>query len=126
MAKITREQIEKINSGLKNGFKFDLERFFIWNEKSVIKQIKLDAEQVLQVSILYSTENVGEIPTLHLHKGTIDGDFYSFSGLGEFFPIGEPQKRKNFNLLVKLTEKFSDEILISLIDEKVQANSRIL
>ncbi|MDE7425350.1 MAG: hypothetical protein K2N51_16960 [Lachnospiraceae bacterium] len=115
MAKITREQIEKINSGLKNGFKFDLERFFMWNEKSVIKQIKLDSEQVLQVSIHYTTGNEGEaIPTLHLHKGTIDGDFISFSGLGQSFQIGEPQKRRNFNFLAKLTANNSDESLISL------------
>lgn len=123
---MTKEQLEKYNAKCKNRFKFNLEKFFIWKEKSVIKKIELNSEEILEVSIYYSTENAGDVPTLHIHKGTIDGESYSFSGLGQFFPIGEPQKRKNFNLLAKLTEKFPDEILIHLIDEKIQANSRIL
>lgn len=126
MARITREQLEKYNAKCKNGFKFNLQEFLIWKEKSVIKEIKLNNNEILEVTIFYSTEPTGEIPTLRIHKGTLDGNFYSFSGQGQTFTIGDTQKKKNFNLLAKLTEKFPDEILIPLIDEKVQANSRIL
>lgn len=52
MAKVTRDQVNKINKECKNGFGLDIERLVIWGEKQLVKEIKLDNGNILRV-ILY-------------------------------------------------------------------------
>lgn len=52
MAKVTRDQVNKINKECKNGFGLDLERLMIWGEKQLTKEIKLDNGNILR-AILY-------------------------------------------------------------------------
>ena len=127
MTRTLKGQIDmaKYNASCKNGFKFDLPTFILHKEKELYKNIEINNNQILRVSIGYEKENESQIPTLHLHKGKSKGNYYSFCGLGQFIPIGEPQKTKRINVLIRLTEKFTDDYILSLQDEKILNNKYI-
>lgn len=57
MAKITREQIQKINSKCKNSWELDIQYFIFHNEKTLKKIIKLDEEHYLEFKIDYNYKN---------------------------------------------------------------------
>ena len=57
MAKITREQIQKINSKCKNGWELDIQFFIFHNEKTLKKIIELDEEHYLEFKIDYNYKN---------------------------------------------------------------------
>lgn len=78
MAKLTTIQIDKYNAQCENGFKFDFQYYLYHKEKTLIKYIDLESNQVLKASILYHEDNKKQVPTLHLHKGVSSGEFYSF------------------------------------------------
>ena len=40
MAQCTREQVDRWNAKLSNGFRLDLERFIIWNDKVATRSIE--------------------------------------------------------------------------------------
>lgn len=126
MAELKYAQIDKYNAQCKNGFKLDLNHYVIHKEKTLVKCINLESNQSLKASVLYCENNQGKIPTLHLHKGTPSGEFYSFSGLGQFITIGEPQKIKRFNLLIDFTEKLTDKYILSLHDEKITSTDTLI
>ena len=126
MTKLTNIQIDKYNTQCKNGFKFDFQYYLYHKEKTLIKYIDLESNQVLKASILYYEDNQKQVPTLHLHKGVPSGGFYSFSGLGQFITRGEPQKTKRFNLLIDYTERLTDKYILSLHDEKITSKGTIL
>lgn len=125
MAKLEKFQIEKCNERCKNGFKFDLHYYLYHKEKTLFKCINLESNQILKASILYYEDNQEQIPTLHLHKGLPSGEFYNFSGLGQFVTLEKAQKTKRFNLLIGLTEKLTDQYILSLHDEKITSKETI-
>ena len=47
MGKITQEQIKTINSKCMNDWRLDVQYYIFHNEKTLIKQIKLDDEHYL-------------------------------------------------------------------------------
>ena len=126
MAKLTTIQIDKYNAQCKNGFKFDIRDYIFNKEKTLFKFINLQADNILRVTLLYCQSKQGQTPTLHLHKGVPSGEFYSFSGLGQYITIGEAQKTKKFNVLIALTEKLIDEYILSLHDEKITSKATTL
>lgn len=109
MAKITREQIQKINEKCKNDWKLDVQYYLFHNERTLIKQIKLDDEHYLEFALRYNYKN--QI-SLHIskfyHK---QGDYFaSSSGLGKSKIIDETQAtRKNVNNLIEFTKTLNDE-----------------
>ncbi len=125
MTELKQVQIDTYNKQCKNGFKFDYHHYLYCKEKTLYKNIDLESKQILQATLLYYENNHKQTPTLHLHKGLPSGEFYSFSGLGQFITIGEPQKTKRFNLLVTLTEKLTDEYILSLHDKKITSKETI-
>lgn len=125
MAELKQIQIDKYNAQCKNGFKFDFQHYLYHKEKILFKYINFESNQILKASILYYENNHGNTPTLHLHKGSPSGEFYTFSGLGQFITIGEPQKTKRFNLLIDFTKKLTDEYILSLHDKKIISKETI-
>ena len=117
MAKITREQIQKINNKCSNDWRLDVEYYIFHNEKTLIKQIKLDDEHYLEFALRYNYKN--QI-TLHIskfyHK---QGDYFASSnGLGKSKIIDNSQAtRKNVNNLIELTNSFTDEELMKINSE---------
>ena len=51
MAQCTREQVNRWNAKLSNGFRLDLERFIIWNDKVATHSIELPDGKVLKADI---------------------------------------------------------------------------
>ena len=51
MAQCTREQVNRWNTKLSNGFRLDLERFIIWNDKVATRSIELPDGKVLKADI---------------------------------------------------------------------------
>lgn len=41
MPSVTREQVNKWNAKLQNGFRFDIQRYVVWGEKQIKKSIEL-------------------------------------------------------------------------------------
>lgn len=114
MAKITREQILKINNQCKNDWRLDTEYFIFHNEKTLVKHIKLNNENYLEFTLRYNYKN--QI-SLHIskfyHK---EGDYFASSnGLGKSKVLNEIQaKRKNVNDLIEFTNTLTDDELMEI------------
>ena len=109
MAKITKEQIQRINEKCSNGWRLDIEYYLFHNEKTLIKQIKIDYEHYLEFRLNYNYKN--QI-SLHIskfyHK---QGDYFASSeGLGKSKILNEIQAtRKNLNNLIDFTNSLTDD-----------------
>lgn len=117
MAKITREQIQKINSKCKNGWELDIQYFIFHNEKTLKKIIKLDEEHYLEFKIDYNYKNqIVLFINKFYHKL---GENYAMSnGLGKKKILEEtPVSRKSINKLIEYTETLTDELLMQINSE---------
>lgn len=65
MAKITREQITKINNMCSDEWMLDVDYYLFHNEKTLIKRIRLDDEHYLEYRLEYNYSN--QI-SLHISK----------------------------------------------------------
>lgn len=117
MAKITREQIQKINSKCKNSWELDIQYFIFHNEKTLKKIIELDAEHYLEFKIDYNYQNqIVLFINKFYHK--LGEDYATSNGLGKKKMLEEtPESRKNINKLIEYTEKLTDEILMKINNE---------
>ena len=117
MAKITREQIKKINSKCQNGWELDIQFFLFHNEKTLKKIIELDEEHYLEFKIDYNYKNqiVLFINKFYCKKG----ESYAISnGLGQKYILEEtPVTRKSINKLIEYTETLTDEQLMKINSE---------
>lgn len=108
MAKITREQIENINNKCMNDWRLDTQYYLFHNEKTLIKQIKLDNEHYLEFALRYNYKNQISLHiSKYYHK---EGDYFASStGLGKSRVLSETQAtRKNINNLIEFTKTLSD------------------
>lgn len=127
MAKCTREQLNKWNEKLINGFGFDLHSFLMSGDKKAVKSLKLDGGKTLQAKLEYTEvrenwKTVGVRPVLHLSIW-VDCDtpgFMKSSGLGVDVVMGDMQPRKNFDLLCKLSGTITDEEILRLANENMK------
>ena len=109
MGKITQEQIKNINSKCLNDWGLDVQYYIFHNEKTLIKQIKLDDKYFLEFALRYNYKN--QI-SLHIskfyHK---QGDYFASSeGLGKSKILNETQAtRKNLNNLIEFTNSLTDD-----------------
>lgn len=141
--KITREQVEKWNSAMHQGFKLDVQYALIHNEKCPHIYIPVEGHenQVYEVKLMYCDEyeektsewgckwkvTTGrQIPTAHISKWTKDGDFMTGRGLGHWIPVGEPQNRKTFSVLQKLTKTVNIDELIGRAENDSQNGSMFM
>lgn len=117
MAKITREQIEKVNSSCKNGWELDLRYFLYHSEKTLKKIIELDTEHYLEFKLDYNYKNqIGLYINKFYHK-TNDA-FATSNGLGKKRILDETQApRKNINKLIEYTKTLDNETLLNINSE---------
>lgn len=117
MAKITREQIQKINNKCKNGWELDIQFFLFHNEKTLKKIIELDEEHYLEFKIDYNFKNqiVLFINKFYYKKGE---SYATSNGLGKKKMLEEtPATRKSINKLIEYTETLTDEQLMQINSE---------
>lgn len=109
MARITQEQVKKINDKCSNGWRLDVEYYLYHSEKTLIKQIKIGYEHYLEFRLNYNYKN--QI-SLHISKSYHkQGDYFASSeGLGKSKILNETQAtRKNINNLIEFTNSLTDD-----------------
>lgn len=109
MAKITREQIENINKKCINNWRLDVQYYLWHNEKTLIKQIRLNEENYLEFTLRYNYKNQVSLHISKYHHRK--GDYFASSeGLGKSKVLDETQiTRKNINNLITFTENLTDD-----------------
>lgn len=135
MAKLTREQLQKINNSCDNGFKLDLNYFFIHGEKALVKNVNIDEKQYLKAfinfcdeleevtqgnGIKYRKSTGRKIPYIRVslyHRGEHADSSY---GLGKMIYLGNGVARKSLSLLQKSTKKVTDELIKNLYENNIE------
>lgn len=123
MAKLTREQFNKINVACKNGFMLDLHYFAIWSEKQLIKNIMIDDLNCYEVVIGFHevSENfrkVGEKPFIRFSRCSrrnAESTMWTVSHL-KTIEVDQVVARKNMKLLYALTEEYTDKKSLEVFD----------
>ena len=125
MASITRDQIKKINSGCANGFELDIQHAILWGEKQLEKDIFVNDNTKITFTLYYARDykNNSYTPALKADKwikSNISENVWSSYSTGkkiDIKPDPESVKRRNINILQKLTNNLNDELLKGYIIE---------
>lgn len=134
MASITRERINKINEGSKNGFKLDIQYYVIWKEYSLDKLIPIeDKENCYHNFRLHFRDHIEYKPTNYgkdypVYTGTYDivlnyntslhkDQMLITEGLGKDKIIATGFTRKTIKDLQKATEMLTEDFLRGVINE---------
>lgn len=117
MPKITNEQIQKINNKCINDWRLDVEYYVFHNEKTLIKQIKLDDEHYLEFTLRYNYKNQISLHISKFHHK--QGDYFASStGLEKSKILNEEKAtRKNLTNLIELTKSLTDDECIRINTE---------
>ena len=113
--KLTREQYNMWSAALADGWKFDAQNYILWGGKEVYTDSKEDERGIFYRATLkyyeerngtgYLAQSTGrQLPTIVVDRWTktrTDGVYSSVQILKE--TIGEPQTKKNYSVLAKLT-----------------------
>ena len=119
MPTLTRENWKKWDAKAANGFRFDAQNYIIWGEKELEKysdngdgtrtryriQFAKEYETITNsYGCRYNRETGRVIPELTISKTTPTGTAGCWSiGKPDRYTIGEPQARKSYDLLCKLS-----------------------
>lgn len=113
MAQCTREQVNRWNAKLSNGFRLDLERFIIWNDKVATRSIELPDGKVLKADIGWT--EVREEPRLgcFYQKTSSTPGMWCSRGLGAVVKITDNiYQKRNWNELAKFTAEWDEKRLL--------------
>ena len=143
MAKITREQIVKINSKCENGFKLDVRYFLMRNDKELVKFIEMPEGRLLEAKLCYMNDtdkivqdngltynqrNGKQRLTIHisLWSKACESGMRS-SGMGKFIKLDNIQDKKLMSVLQKNTTIFTDTKILELYNDYIaEVNNKIL
>lgn len=126
MAKITREQAQKINAKCANDFRLDISYFVIWGEKHLKKEITIEGSDskysatLMFCDVWTNHEKVGVEPTLtidRLDPTGNDNDFYLVTRLYKA-NVGDIIKRKSMKVLQEMTRSFDDNAVLDILRAK--------
>lgn len=125
MSKISKEQIQKINGKCKNNWKLDIQYLIFHNEKQLYKIIELDQEHYLRFSLSYNWDNKIILRiSKYYHKQS--DTFSTSNGLGKKKILSDSQNRKNINMLIEYTSKFTDDELLKINSQTEVIQSSII
>ena len=115
MAKVTREQVEKLNAKLVNGFKINVMHLFN-GEKEFSKEFKTSDGKDVAACVYYMerydyrTDTKTIYPVVNFNYFTIHGNYRVSRGLGWTMKLDNvPVNRKNFNKLAEFSKLLDDE-----------------
>ncbi len=117
MGKITKTQVENINNKCMNDWRLDVQYYLFFNEKTLIRQIKLDDENYLEFALRYNYKNQISLHISKFHHKV--GDYFASSNcLGKSKILSEIQAtRKSINKLIEYTENLTDDELMKINTE---------
>lgn len=114
---ITREQLNKLNEKMSNGWNFyEKWYYFCYGEKSAVKRIHIDEKSSLEAQLCYREQYDWESHTTNIKLTLHISKFYRDTtyGLGVFVTISENLPKKMFSLIQKETANWTDEKIIAL------------
>ncbi len=128
--RITMEQVKKWNAKLSNGFRMDVERCIVWNDKVAVKFVELQNGCRIKAEIGYREvygdgpawrrELLGVRPYLtvsHWSPASTDGMWMS-RGMGAEVKITEQlYSKRMWNELAKFTADWTDEKILETAAE---------
>ncbi len=125
MAKITKEQFNKFNAELKNGFRFDLNFFLTWNEKRATKKIELENNKVLKINLEYYDNSryiqykkiSGADLVISFSVWEPSGDLYVSYGIGTKKVLISGLPRKEFKRIQAESENWNNDKCLELFKE---------
>lgn len=126
--KLTREQVNKINSKCENGWCLDVQHTLMTGEKALTKTLEIDDKTVIKYTLMWQGYNATRwerttqfYPCVHFakwRKSTGGSEFWHSNGLGDFPAaaslLGEDTAlytRKTIAELQKLTSRLTQEVL---------------
>lgn len=123
MAKITTEQVAKMNKQLGQGFKFDAWYFMTHNEKTAVMRKPINDKCNAVLHLMWEEEFTKEgayphytgmvYPIVHVSKEFPQNGMAVSYGLGSFVRIGtETYKRRSFKVLAEISKNhdFTEEL----------------
>jgi hypothetical protein len=124
--KLTREQIKKWNAGCKNGFTLDIQHALIWSEKELVCTVNIDDHTLVTITLRYDAEYDPEckyrqtgrqIPVAVVQKWNTDPESKFMQSTSGYYKenAGEPQNKKLFSVLQKLTGTIDRARLVDLV-----------
>ena len=126
MAKCTREQVNRWESKLSNGFEFDLMYFLTWGEKRAERSIELEDGRIIKAEISWYEIRDGYRytglvrPKMNIslwRKSSTPGMLCS-SGLGYTIELTDKDySKRNWNEIAKLTTEWDDERILKIAYE---------
>lgn len=123
---MTREQIEKANAKMADGWKLDLRTLVFNKEKNPVIQLPTDDKHYIQARLTYMDEREGysytgyKIPTLHLSYWMDCGNgIASSQGLGAYIAVGDKVKRGTLANLSKLTHEYGEAKIRGIAEIKM-------
>ena len=126
MAKITREQVEKMNNQLHNDFKMDL-MSLVSGDKVPTKKVTLNSKQYVSASLYfrehYSKDYKKSIQidlNISLWHKEENGNAVSH-GLGKWYTLEKDLARKNFKNMVALTEEITSHYVLAIYEGNEEA-----
>lgn len=135
MATVTREQLNRWNAKLSNGFGFDVIHFLTWRDKQIKKYMELQDGRKLEAVLSYrevweNHASVGVKPVLHLsiwESCGPDSEMMRSCGMGAYIDMGEPRDKRNYNELVKLSAVVDDAKIKALaVEHMVQLKNEVI
>lgn len=128
MAKmITREQMEKYNAKMGNGFRLDMRSIMYHGLKEPVKQVNINDEQYIEFKFCYLDEKLdrytktgNKVPTLHISLWKNCGNGMAQSnGIGTWLTVGESVKRGTLSVLTKYTHEYSEKKLMDIAEHNM-------
>lgn len=123
---MTKEQIEKANAKMADGWKLDLRALVFNKEKNPTMVLPTDDKHYIKAQFTYMDERENyrdtgyKIPMLHLSYWTDCGNGIAQSqGLGAWIAVGDKVKRGTLANLSKLTHEYGEAKIRGIAEIKM-------
>ena len=128
MPSVTREQVNKWNAKLQNGFLFDIQRYVVWGEKQIVKSIKLEDGRSLVATLFFRDARegfkyIGQQLCISLSIWTPieNSDLMRSEGTGYHEILGAVQEKKLYNDLVKMSAVIDEAKIMEMAKQLMNA-----
>ena len=128
MPSVTREQVNKWNAKLQNGFRFDIQRYVVWGEKQIKKSIELADGRILTAEIHYRDAREGykyigneACISLAIWTRCANSDMMKSEGMGYHEVLGAVQPKKSYADLVKLSAVMDEPKILEVMNAHMNA-----
>lgn len=127
MAKLTREQLNKMNEKMSNDFGLDIQYFCTWGEKTAVKYIKVSEDpendylvsaklHFVDTSKMWEPERNYNIELLMEYWKSPKGDRFMTSSSRKRHVISQGHDKQLFSLIQKETANWPNEKILEIYE----------